>query len=93
MGSPGMGSGMTSPFASVATMHGQVTPFHMDGQSGEVPAEDLRDHGASAWATVALRPGLTLSLQAARSIPFELTTVSVGLGFDIGRLFFPGKHF
>ena len=37
--------------------------------------------------------GLSLHTGVARSLPFHLTTVGVGLGIDFARLLHPGKDF
>jgi hypothetical protein len=48
------------------------------------PGEDLQDHGPNAWISFLLGAGVSLDLAAARSAPFRLTTVRVGLSFDLG---------
>ncbi len=106
-GGPGMGhgGGMSAPgalpTATPTSALGLGTLQHMPGDmpflpptpGGEVPAEDLRDHGVSAWVSFRLHRSLTLNFSVSRSFPFELTTASVGLGFDLGRLLFPGGRF
>lgn len=60
---------------------------------GSVPANELKDYGGHAWASVTVARGVAVDLAAARSVPFQLTTVHVGLHFDLARLFFPAWHF
>ncbi len=104
---PGMGhgGGMSATAAPLAAARARTlglgTLQHMSGDmpflppnpGGEVPAEDLRDHGVTGWVSFRLHSSLTLNFSVSRSFPFELTTVSAGLGFDLGRLLFPGRGF
>lgn len=87
MGS-GMGTGtdMTMPF-------GTSMPFYDHAQMSIVSADQLRDYGPSAWLSVPLHAGLSLNAMLARSVPFELTTVRLGIGIDVVRLLFPHKRF
>ncbi len=63
-------------------------PSFMQVSHATLPASDLRDRGANAWASVAITPVLSLQIAAARSVDFSLTTVHVGLGLNFGRLLF-----
>lgn len=90
-GMPGMGGGIGS-LTPVTVQPTTPGPHGMIPPSGVFAAADLRDHGASAWLRYTPRPGITIYVGAARSVPFQLTTVSAGLGFDLGRLLFPGKR-
>jgi hypothetical protein len=45
----------------------------------------LEDHGLTAWATVDLRPEVSLVRSIARRAPFSLTTVRIGLNFRLLR--------
>lgn len=85
---PGMGTGggMTMPPSS-------SVPFYMAAQHSAVSASALQDYGASLWLSIPLHSGLTLNTVVARSVPFHLTTVHLGVGIDVARLLFPGKHF
>ncbi|MBA3975704.1 MAG: hypothetical protein C0504_15980 [Candidatus Solibacter sp.] len=58
-------------------------PFYGYAAQTNVPGSDVSDYGASAWASWSLTPFVKLNLRVARSIPYELTTVRVGLGFDL----------
>ena len=85
---PGMGGpngAGTSPDSSM--------PFYDRAQETVVSADELRDYGGSAWLSIRLHQGVSLNIGAARSVPFHLTTARVGLGIDVARLLFPGKHF
>ena len=96
-GSPGSGMpGGSGPGGG--TPQGRLSPmmnmlFLSASRQTMVPAEDLQDRGAVAWASFKLRPGIMLNFSVARSIPFELATVEFGLGFDFARLFLSGKRF
>jgi hypothetical protein len=74
---PGM-----SPGGSTAAM-----PFYERSQQTSISAGELADHGASAWVSFPIRPGLVFTTAVARSIPFHLTTVRVGIAVDIGAAF------
>jgi hypothetical protein len=54
-----------------------------------VPSEELNDHGGNAWLSLRLHPAVSLYFSAARSVPFHLTTIRAGLGFNMGRLLLP----
>lgn len=86
---PGRGRG-TGPPSGVP--HGQPPVFDI-GTPTEVAASELRDHGANVWGSLYLHPAVSLNAAVARSVPFRLTTVRVGLGFDVARLLFPGRRF
>lgn len=87
MGS-GMGNGGTMTMPPTPSM-----PFYDQAQQTMVAANELRDYGASMGLSIPLHAGISLSTVVARSVPFHLTTVRVGVGLDVGRLLFPGKHF
>lgn len=93
MGLPGAGSGTVGGTGFQPPDSGGNMPVYALTQQSVVQAEELRDHGVAIWASFRLRTGITLNFAVARSIPFELTTVGFGLGFDFARLLFPGKHF
>ncbi len=67
------------------SMHGQK-PIFQQTPAATVEALELRDHGANAWITVKLHRAVWLEGSVARSVPFRLTTVHFGLGFDLGSL-------
>jgi hypothetical protein len=90
---PGMGGSAGDGAPQAGQPFRTNMPFLSTSQQSMVPAEDLQDYGAVGWASFELHPGITLNFSVARSIPFELTTVGVGLGFDFVRLFLPGKRF
>ncbi len=72
---------------------GMSMPFLATGSTTTTTASagELRDHGASAWTSMAVSNGVFLQFGVARSLPFELTTVRVGLGFDLARLVLRGR--
>lgn len=78
---PGTGSGSVGS----GSMPGGAMPFYAHGPQTVVPGSEVSDNGASAWASWLLSPGITLGLNVAHSIPYELTTVRVSLGFDLSR--------
>ncbi len=82
----GTGGGMTMP-------PGTPMPFYMTAQQSMVSAGELRDYGASLWGSIPLHPGVAFNAVVTRSVPFHLTSVHVGIGIDVGRLLFPGRHF
>jgi len=69
-----------------------MPPFHSGAQQSVVTASELRDYGASVWLSIPLRAGFAVNAAVARSVPFHLTTVRVGLSIDVARLLFPGKR-
>ena len=101
MGHGGMGAFPAQPAAAPSSGPVPNMAWHMPGDmpflppapGEEVPAEDLRDHGVTGWISFRLHRSVTLNFSVSRSFPFELTTVSAGLGFDLGRLLFPGGRF
>ena len=88
-----MGPGMGGNQGSGAVPPGNSMPFYDQAQRTVVNAGELQDYGAAAWFSIPVRRGLALNGAVARSIPFHLTTVRVGIGIDVARLLFPGKHF
>jgi hypothetical protein len=82
---PGVGGGTIPAGVSMS--------FYDRAQQTVISADELRDYGASAWVSIRLHQGLSLNITTARSFPFHLTTVRVGMGIDVARLLFPGKHF
>ncbi|MCZ2078568.1 MAG: hypothetical protein LC130_26685 [Bryobacterales bacterium] len=85
--------GVTGSSTSGSTSMPLAMPFYNQAQETVLSADELQDYGASAWVSIRLRQGLSLNVTAARSLPFHLTTVRIGMGFDLARLLFPGKHF
>jgi len=63
------------------------TPFYAQVQRTSVSGDDLADRGLSGWASWSVHPEVTIALTVARSIPYELTTVRVGLGLNLSRRF------
>ncbi len=84
---PGIGGGSTT-MPPVTSM-----PFYDQAHKSVVNANELRDYGPSIWLSVPLHSGLALNAFVTRSVAFDLTTVRVGVGIDVARLLFPGKHF
>ncbi len=84
---PGMGSGGTMTMPPAANM-----PFYDQAQQTMIGASQLRDYGASIGLAVPLHAGISLNTTVARSVPFHLTTVCVGIGVDVAHLLFSGKH-
>jgi hypothetical protein len=80
---PGMGSG--------SSMSGSMTsgsmPFYGHGPETMVPASDVSDWGVSGWASWSLSPIVSVNLNVARSVSYDLTTIRVGLGFNLSRPF------
>ena len=76
---PGMGPGS----AGSGAMPTGSMPFYGHGPQTVVPGSDVSDQGVSAWTAWTVTPGITLTVNVARSIPYELTTVRVGIGFDL----------
>lgn len=92
----GMGSGAGQGPAYGQPQMPVKAPGHMPflaNTGASVPANELKDYGGNAWASIAVARGVAIDLAAARSIPFHLTTVHVGLHFDLPRLLFPAWHF
>jgi len=79
--------GQTPPGRSDGSTKPPKTPVYEIAPLTTSPASELQDHGANAWVSVALHRAASLNLAVARSVPFQLTTVRVGLSFDIARLF------
>ena len=79
---PGGSNGMLQP---------GLPPF-MQVSHATVQASDLRDRGVNAWTSIAIHSTLSLQINVARSLDFNLTTVRVGLGFNFGRLLFPSTR-
>lgn len=78
---PAPTTGMTGGMHGGGSMTGMRVPA-----GTEVAAGELADRGANAWAWFAVNDAVSLNFTAARSVSLELTTVRVGLGFDIVRL-------
>jgi hypothetical protein len=68
-------------------------PFYDQTQQSTVSASELRDYGATLSLSIPLRSALSLNTVVARSLPFHLTSVRVGVEINVAHLFFPGKHF
>jgi hypothetical protein len=60
-------------------------PFYGHGPQTTVPGSDVSDWGVSGWASWSLTPVVSLNLNVARSISYNLATVRVGLGFNLSR--------
>lgn len=88
----GMGSGMGSGGSMTMPPSGSM-PFYDRAQQTMVSASELRDYGASMWLSVPLHSGISLKAGVARSVPFHLTTVGVGVSIDVPHLLFPGRRF
>ncbi|MCL5742761.1 MAG: hypothetical protein M1541_02365, partial [Acidobacteria bacterium] len=82
----GAGNGMGNGRGQSGTPH---VPVYAVAPQYSAPASDLQDHGANAWASFRLHQGVNLNFAVARSVPFQLTTVQVGLGFDLAHFLFP----
>jgi hypothetical protein len=50
-----------------------------------------RDHGASVWVSIAASPAVEFYGGYTRSVPFDLNTVSFGVGVSVGKLFRTGE--
>lgn len=95
MGGMGGGPSGTPPAQNMPQMTAGVLahmPF-LGATGAAVPASELDDYGANAWASITVARGVTLNFAAARSVPFQLTTVRVSLGLDLARILFPSRHF
>lgn len=84
-GMPGMSPGMGAGSTGSGSMGSSTMPFYGHAPQTQVPGSDVSDHGASAWASWSLSPVVKLNFSVARSIPYELTTVRIGLGLDLSR--------
>lgn len=82
---PGMPPGHMPPGMGTGSMGSGTMPFYGHGPQTIVPGSDVSDRGVVGWTSWSLSPSVTLSINVARSIPYELTTVRVGLGFDLSR--------
>lgn len=78
---PRMGSGSSNS----GSMTGGSMPFYAHGPETMVPASDVSDWGASGWASWSLSPVVSLNLNVSRSVSYDLTTIRVGLGFNLSR--------
>ena len=84
-GLPGMSSGMPGhPGMGAGMPVGHHTP------TATVAGRDASDYGPSGWTSWSPHADVTLSLRFAYSAPNRLTTVRLGVGFDlshaVGRL-------
>jgi hypothetical protein len=88
-GGPGMSNGMHDGLPAHPEM-GAGTPVSHYVPIRTVAARDASDYGASGWTSWSLHTDVTLSLRFAYSAPNRLTTVRLGVGFDlshaVGRL-------
>jgi hypothetical protein len=82
---PGMRPGHVPPGMGTGSMGSGTMPIYGHGPQTIVPGSDVSDRGVVGWTSWSLSPSVTLSINVARSIPYELTTVRVGLGFDLSR--------
>jgi len=80
---PGMGSG--SPSSGSMSTGGM--PFYGHGPQATVPGSDVSDWGASGWASWSVSSIVSLNFNVARSVAYDLTTIRVGLGFNLSRQF------
>ncbi|MBI3465021.1 MAG: hypothetical protein HY000_18490 [Planctomycetes bacterium] len=75
-----------SPWHVSARMGGDMPGVQMGSAAAplisDVSGKDIRDRGVSAWASWSIHRDVTVGLKVARSIPYELTTVRFGLGFN-----------
>lgn len=96
---PGMGGSMPGMVGSMPgtaqTMPSGTSETHVweRGTSVAATADELRDHGANAWASISVHPAVVVNVGIARSLAFGLTTVRFGLGFNLSRVLFPRRHF
>lgn len=97
---PGPGMGGSMPGMGGGTGTGQTMPsgtseMHVweRGTNVAATADELRDHGANAWVSIAVHPAVAVNVGIARSLPFGLTTVRFGVGFNLSRVLFPRRHF
>jgi hypothetical protein len=81
-----MGPAMTTSGSS-ANMPNGPGRFYEHAQRTSVSANEVDDHGASAWVSVPIRSSLVFTTTLARSVPLQLTTVRVGIRFDVGAVF------
>jgi hypothetical protein len=66
---------------------GHMTPGAGAGAQTTVKASDVSDWGATGWVSWQMTPIVALNVSVARSVPFDLTTVRAGIGFNLSRLF------
>lgn len=86
-GMPGM-SGIDHGASGNSGMPGGMppgTPVYGHAPIATVPAQDVSDHGVTGWTSWSPHPDITFSLRIAYSFPYELTTVRLGVGFDLSR--------
>jgi hypothetical protein len=62
-------------------------PFYGHGPQATVPGSDVSDWGASGWASWSVSSIVSLNFNVARSVAYDLTTIRVGLGFNLSRQF------
>ena len=79
---PGMGSGSSS---APGSMTSGSMPFYGHGPETAVPGSNVSDWGASGWASWSLTPVVSLNVNVSRSVSYELTTIRIGLGFNLSR--------
>lgn len=89
---PGMGGGMPSTGQKMPPSGPEIHVWERGASVAATP-DELRDHGANAWVSIALHPAVTMNAGIARSFPFGLTTARFGLGFNLSRVLFPRRHF
>jgi hypothetical protein len=78
---PGMGGGVFGPGRPF------TTPVFSVGRETLLAGAEVSDSGASAWAGWSLTPEITLHINVARSVSYDLTTVRAGLTFNLSRPF------
>ena len=90
-GNPTQTPGGTMP--GTHTAPGMTMSFYEQAQRSIISGSELEDHGAAVWVSIPLHEGLSLNVQAARSVPFHLTTIRAGIGIDLCACSFLGNAF
>ncbi len=80
---PGMGGGMQGGSRAPITAP-QHMPFLAAARS-VVAGGALEDYGPNAWVSITAARGVAINIAVTRSVPFHLTTVGVGLTFDLAH--------
>ena len=89
---PGMGGWMPGTGQTMPSGNSEMHVWERGASVAATP-DELRDHGANAWVSIAVHPAVVLNAGIARSFPFGLTTARFGLGFNLSRVLFPRRHF
>lgn len=85
-GMPDMGNGIHVGLPGHSTMIGAM-PFGPQVPVTTVAARDASDYGPTGWLSWSPRADVIVTVRVARSFPNELTTVRVGVGFDLSNSF------